>query len=128
MSDPYAVPAEMREFADRSVQQARKAFEGFMGAVKKSTETVQSAASAAPLDVTGNATKVVALAEKNVTAAFDLAEKLVHAKDISEVMALQAEFMKAQMAAMQDQTREMGESFTKSMSSGMSAAMQSGKK
>ena len=82
MTDPYAVPAEMRDFADRSVQQARKALEGFMGAVKNSTGAIEEATSAAPVNVSVGANRVVALAEKNVTAAFDLAEKLVHAHKI----------------------------------------------
>lgn len=118
MTDPYAVPTEMRDFADRSVQQARKAFEGFMGAVKKSTGTIEDAASVPGLNVTATASKAVALAEKNVNAAFDLAEKLVHAKDIQEVMSLQSEYLKAQMTAIQDQTRELGETFTRSMTPG----------
>ncbi len=118
MTDPYAVPAEMRDFADRSVQQARKAFEGFMGAVKKSTGAVEEATSSSALNVTASASKAVTLAEKNVTAAFDLAEKLVHAKDIQEVMSLQSEYLKAQMSAIQEQTRELGEAFAKSMTPG----------
>ena len=118
MTDPYAVPAEMRDFADRSVQQARKAFEGFMGAVKKSTGAIEEATSAAPVNVSAGANKVVSLAEKNVTAAFDLAEKLVHAKDIQEVMALQSEYLKAQMSAIQEQTRELGETFAKTITPG----------
>ena len=118
MTDPNAVPAEMREFADRSVQQARKAFEGFMGAVKKSAGAVNADAIPAPLNVTPGAVKAVTIAEKNVTAAFDLAEKLVHAKDIQEVMALQAEFLKAQMAAFQEQSRELGETIAHSMAPG----------
>lgn len=115
MTDPYTVPAEMRDFADRSVQQARKAFEGFMGAVKKNTGALETASTA---NLTGASNKAVAIAEKNVTAAFDLAEKLVHAKDLQEVMALQAEYMKAQMAAIQEQTREFGEAFAKSVTPG----------
>lgn len=118
MTDPYAVPAEMRDFADRSVQQARKAFEGFMGAVKKSTGALETATGATSANLAGASTKAVSIAEKNVTAAFDLAEKLVHAKDVQEVMAIQAEYMKAQMAAIQDQTRELGEAFAKSMTPG----------
>jgi phasin len=118
MADPYAVPAEMRDFADRSVQQARKAFEGFMGAVKKSSGALEQATSSSPLNVAGASSKAVTLAEKNVTAAFDLAQKLVHAKDIQEVMAIQSEYMKTQMAAIQEQTRELGEAFTKSMTPG----------
>ena len=115
MADQYTVPAEMRDFADRSVQQARKAFEGFIGAVKKSAGTVESMTGPASANVTGASTKAVDIAEKNVSAAFDLAEKLVHAKDIQEVMAIQSEYLKAQMAAIQDQTRELGEAFVKSM-------------
>ena len=72
MADPYAVPAEMRDFADRSVQQARKAFEGFMGAVKKSSGALEQAAPIQP-NLAAGAAKAVTLAEKNVTAAFDLA-------------------------------------------------------
>ncbi len=118
MTEQYTVPAEMRDFADRSVQQARKAFEGFMGAVKKSTGDIEKVTGPAALQGAGATTKAVAIAEKNVTAAFDLAQKIVHAKDVQEVMALQAEYMKAQMAAIQEQTRELGEAFTKSMTPG----------
>ena len=115
MADQYTVPAEMRDFADRSVQQARKAFEGFIGAVKKGTGAVESMTGSASANLTGGATKAVDIAEKNVAAAFDLAEKLVHAKDIQEVMAIQSEYLKAQMSAIQEQTRELGEAIVKSM-------------
>jgi hypothetical protein len=57
--------------------------------------------------------KAVAFAESNVNAAFDLAEKLVHAKDVQEVMALQTEYLKAQMANIQAQTKELGETIQK---------------
>ena len=104
------VPAEMREFAERSVVQARKAFEGFMGAVHKTAESMETAASAGMKDV---GAKAVSFAETNVNAAFDLAEKLVHAKDIQEVLALQAEYLKQQMEAVQLQAREMGDAVQK---------------
>ena len=41
-------------------------------------------------------------------AAFDLAQKLVRAEDVNEVLALQSEFARAQMAAMQTQAKELG--------------------
>ncbi len=115
MTDPFKVPAEMRDFADRSVHQARNAFEGFMGAIKKSTGAFETATSSASNNVSGVTSKAVSFAEKNVTAAFELAEKLVHAKDMQEVMALQSEYLKAQFAAMQDQTRELGEAVGKAV-------------
>ncbi|MDP2356162.1 MAG: phasin [Beijerinckiaceae bacterium] len=100
------IPAEMRELAERSVAQARKAFEGFMGAVQKTTESIEPPAGVGMKDFSS---KAVSFAETNVNAAFDLAQKLVHAKDIQEVLSLQAEYLKQQMEAVQHQTREMGE-------------------
>ena len=75
MTTPYEVPAEMRDFAERSVAQARKAFEGFMGAVHKTSGQFDTSAVAGVKDVSS---KAVTFAEANVTSAFDLAEKLVH--------------------------------------------------
>ena len=110
----YEVPTEMREFAERSVAQARKAFEGFMGAVQKSTTAIEApAGNPALTGAKDMSAKAVSFAESNVNAAFDLAEKLVHAKDIQEVMALQTEFLKAQMANIQAQAKELGETMQK---------------
>ena len=113
MNNPYEVPTEMRDFADRSVSQARKAFETFIGAIKKTTGTVDGATATAQYtakDVTG---KAVSFAEKNVSAAFDLAEKLVHARDVQEVIQLQADYLRSQMETLQAQTRELGETVQK---------------
>jgi len=113
MVGSFEVPAEMRDFAERSVSQARKAFEGFMGAVHKTSGAMDSAANPALGGVKDVSAKATAIAEKNIGAAFDLAEKLVHAKDFNEVMALQTEYLKAQMASVQEQAREFGEAVSK---------------
>ena len=110
----YEVPTEMREFAERSVAQARKAYEGFMGAVQKSTTVIETpAGNPALTSAKDMSAKAVSFAENNVNAAFDLAEKLVHAKDVQEVIQLQTEFLKAQMANIQAQTKELGETMQK---------------
>jgi phasin len=109
MTNNYEVPAEMREFAERSVAQARKAFEGFMGAVQKTSTALEPSANPALSGAKDVSSKAVSFAESNVNAAFDLAEKLVHAKDVQEVMQLQTEYLKAQMATIQDQAKEMGD-------------------
>ncbi|MDP3408990.1 phasin [Bosea sp. (in: a-proteobacteria)] len=105
---PYEVPAEMREFAERSVEQARKAFDGFIGAATKAVDTAQVSAESARLNTHDVARKAIGYAENNVSAAFELAQKLVKSKDLTEVMAHQSEFMKAQMEALQSQFKEMG--------------------
>jgi|APCry1669190288_1035285.scaffolds.fasta_scaffold86822_1 phasin len=113
MTNNYEIPTEMRDFAERSVSQARKAFEGFMGAVHKATSNVTQATPAALSNATDVSTKAVSFAEANVNAAFDLAQKLVHAKDVTEVLAIQSDYVKAQLETIQAQTKELGESVQK---------------
>lgn len=109
MNQPnYEVPAEMREFAEKSVDQARKAFGGFIGAAHKAVDTMEGSASSVHTNATDMARKTISYAEQNIAAAFDLAQKMVKARDVQEVMQLQGEFMRAQMAAMQNQMRDVG--------------------
>jgi phasin len=104
----YEVPSEMRDFAEKSVEQARKAFEGFMGAAQKAAGSMEAAPFPVPAQMKELGTKAMGFAETNVKAAFDLAQKLVHAKDMQEVLALQSEYLRAQMAAIQEQAKELG--------------------
>jgi phasin len=104
----YEVPSEMRDFAEKSVEQARKAFEGFMGAAQKAAGSMEAAPFPLPPQIKDLGAKAMGYAETNVKAAFDLAQKLVHAKDMQEVLALQSEYLRAQMAAIQEQAKELG--------------------
>lgn len=105
---PYEVPAEMRELAERSVEQARKAFDGFIGATRKALDTAHGSADTARLNAQDASHKAIAYAEDNVAAALDLAQKLVKSKDLREVMQHQSDFLKTQIAALQAQFRDMG--------------------
>jgi phasin len=109
VQDTFQVPPEMRALAEQSVEQAKKAFDGFMTATQKTVsnlETQTAAMQAGARDVTQ---KAVGFAEKNVAASFEFAQRLVRAKDAQEVMALQAEYMKNQMQALNEQARELGQ-------------------
>ena len=101
---PQGIPSQIIDLAEKNVEQARGAFLGFIGAAQKATD----AAETLPSSAKDAMTKAMLFAENNVNAAFDLAQKLVRAKDVSEVLALQSEFAKAQMAAMQTQAKELG--------------------
>ena len=104
----YQVPAEMRDFAEKSVDQARKAFEGFMGAAHKAVGSMDAAGNPVAASAKGVSEKAMSYTQTNVNAAFDLAQKMVKAKDLNEVMALQAEYVKSQMVAIQSQAKDMG--------------------
>ena len=112
-SSPFEVPSELREFAERSVDQARKAFEGFV-AVAQRTAGVGDAANA-PGGAKSVGAHVLTYTEQNVNAAFDLAQKLLRAKDPQEAFALQSEYLKAQLAALQTQAKELGAVIQKSV-------------
>lgn len=104
----YEVPAEMRDFAEKSVEQARKAIDGFMGAARKTVDTFEGSASTVQAGAKDMTQRTFTMAEQNITAAFDLAQRLVQAKDMQEVMRIQAEFVRTQFETMQSQMKELG--------------------
>ncbi len=109
----FDVPTQMRQLAEQSVEQAKKAVDGFLTAAQKTTETMETQASAAQAGAKDVGQKVMGFAEQNINNSFEFAQKLVRAKDVQEVMALQQEFLKSQMQAMQAQAKDLGAAATK---------------
>src|SRR5215813_2544818 len=97
----FEIPREMRAFAEQSVEQARKAFDGFMTAAQNGAKDVRQ--------------KAMGFAEKNVAMSFEFAQKLVHARDIEEVTRLQTEFVQRQMQALAEQAQELAQTATRAM-------------
>ena len=106
----YEIPNEMRDFAERSVEQARKAFDSFMTAAHKATSSFGSSTEVAQAGVKDLSRQAMTYAETNVTATFDFARKLLAAKDVAEVLQLQANFARSQMESLGRQMQEMSQS------------------
>ena len=104
----YEVPAEMRDLAEKSVDQAKKAFEGFVAAAQKAAGQADTTAVSVQTNAKTIGTKAMGFAETNVKSAFDLAQKLVRAKDMQEIFRLQAEYARTQLTTMQEQAKELG--------------------
>ncbi len=113
-NSPFEIPNELRDFADRSVEQARKAFEGFLTVAQRAAGVATEAATT-PQGVKAVSAQVLTFTEQNMNAAFELAHKLVRAKDAQEAMTLQSDYVKAQLAALQTQAKELGALVQKSM-------------
>ncbi|HEX3503305.1 MAG TPA: phasin family protein [Xanthobacteraceae bacterium] len=111
--EQFAIPNEMRAFAEQSVAQARKAFESFMEATNQAMGQFQGRAQAAQTNATEIAHKSLAYAEQNFEATFEFAQKLMHAKDSSEIMAVQSEYLSKQMQALSSQVQDLGQSAAK---------------
>ena len=113
--EQFAMPNELRSFAEQSVAQARKAVDGFIEAANKAVGQMRGRAEAAHSGATELAHKSMAYAEQNVAATFEFAQKLMRAKDAAELMAVQAEFLTRQMQTLSSQVQELGQSAAKLM-------------
>jgi phasin len=111
--EQFAIPSEMRAFAEQSVVQARKAFESFIDAANEAMGQIQGRAQAAHSNASEIAHKSLTYAEKNFESTFDFAQKLMQAKDASEIMALQSEYLSKQMQALSSQVQDLGQSAAK---------------
>ena len=69
---PFEVPVDLRDFAQKSVEQARKAFEGFVNVAQKTADAVDTASANVRANVKSVSTQSLGYAEQNINAAFDL--------------------------------------------------------
>ena len=124
-----AVPYEVRDFAERSMDQAQKAFDGFIGVVNAviedeapqpaegQGETAQGEMAqgeiaqgdiAQDLASAANLSRLaVDFAERNVQGAFELARNMMHARDLTQVLELQRDFLEVQMKSLKSQMRSL---------------------
>lgn len=109
----FEVPAEMRELAEKSVAQAKQAFDGFIAATQHAVDTAENQVKSMQTGAKGAGELAMRFAERNVAASFEFAQKLLHARDAQEVTALQAEYVKSQLAALTEQAKELSQQATK---------------
>jgi phasin len=113
---PYEIPGELRDFAEKSMDQARKAFDGFISAAYKAAEQADGASEKARASAMDAATKAIKQAETNVNASFELAQRLARAKDFAEILQIQQAFVQEQMSVFQTQMTEFGKTVQKAAS------------
>lgn len=106
----FEIPNEMRDFAEKSVEQARKAFDSFMDAAQKASTTLETQQEEVGERARIANASAVAYAEANIAATFAYAQKLVRAKDLHEMVAIQTEFAKSQVETLTKQMNEKGQS------------------
>ena len=105
---PYEIPADIRNLTAKSVDEARKAFERFIEAAHEASAQAEDTADTLQAAAKDLSAKTLSFTEANIKAAFDHAQKLIQAKDPQEFLAHQSEYVKAQLAAMQEHATELG--------------------
>ena len=107
---PFEIPQQLRELAERNVEQARTAYGQFMDAMVQATGMWTSAMPANAMTSGFKAVqdRAVRFAKQNAEACFALASELANAKDISDVLAIQSRYAQTQMQAYALQAQELG--------------------
>lgn len=110
-STPFQIPEQMRHFADSSVEQARSAFNEFVEATQKALSNAEGSARSAQVGAGDAGRQALAFLEENVAATFDHAQKLVRARTLEELGALQRDFIRQQFESLSSQTVALSETF-----------------
>ena len=103
----FEISPEMRDFAEKSVEQARNAVSAFIQNARKAADTLQTSTKTAELPASVAFSRGLDFTEQNVAAAFELAQKLVRARDVQEAMQLQSEYVRTQFTSLQSQAKEL---------------------
>jgi phasin len=107
MMSSFEIPTEVRQLAVKSVDEAKRAFDSLVVAAQKVTTSLAGQAAAAQSGSKEVHSKVRTFAERNVATCFEFAQKFVHAKNVEEVVQLQAELVKTQLQAALEHNTEL---------------------
>jgi phasin len=108
-------PGEMRAFAEQSVERAKRAFDGFIAAADKAAVAWKDQAAGARTGARDLGQKVMVYAEQNVADSFEFAQQLVRAKDVQDMLKLQADYIQRQMQVLAEQAKELGKNTSKAV-------------
>ena len=108
--EPFQIPQQLRELAERNVEQARAAYGQFIDAI---AQAMGLWATTMPSNEMTSAVKAVQdrtieFAKQNGVAYFALASELAEAKDIQDAFAIQSRYAQAQMQTYALQAQEFG--------------------
>ena len=98
--------AEAKQAVEQTKEQALGAADTYFDFLKKTI-------SSSPTGGTEFGEKLKNYAERNITATHEFIKQLTQAKDFQDIFGIQTEFMQAQLKEFDEQTRSLGEAFTK---------------
>lgn len=105
----FEIPESVRQIAEQSLDQAKDAYGQLMDASRKAQDMVEQSSGAVAESAKDVQKKALNYAESNMKAGFDLAEKLVKAKDFQEALEIQSTFARQQMTTYSQQAQELSQ-------------------
>jgi phasin len=102
-----AVPKAVRAMAERAVDQSREVYDRSKDALDASVATLERTFDAAGQGAVAFNRKIIDIAQRNVNSGFDLAKSLAGAKNLSEMVELQAAYWQKLLGALTSQAEEV---------------------
>jgi phasin len=109
----FEIPSELRAFTEKSVEQAKQAFDGFISAAHRTVSEFEGQAASAHQDAQKLGEKAVTFAEHNIASSFEFAQNVVRARNVEDMLKLQADYIRAQIQALTEQAKELGQQTAK---------------
>jgi phasin len=113
VTDRFDVPPDMRAFAEKSIEHARQTFDRFISAAHHAVTAFEGQAESARRGAKDITEKAMTFADQNIASSFEFAQQLVRARDLQDVLKLQADYIRRQTQVLTEQAKELGESATK---------------
>jgi phasin len=101
------VPAAFREFAEKSVSQAKDSYEKMKTAAEEASEVLEDTYATASKGASDYGLKLIEVARTNSDAAFDFASSLMTVKSLSEFVELSTAHTRKQFEALAAQGKEL---------------------
>ena len=106
---PFEIPQQLRQLAEKNIEQARTAYGQFMDAMTQALSAWSSVSSNAMTSgFKAVQERAIQFAKENAEAGFALANELTKAKALQDVLRLQSSFAQKQMEAYARQAQDLG--------------------
>jgi len=101
------VPAAFREFAEKSVSQAKETYEKMKSAAEEATDVLEDTYTTASKGASDYGLKLIEATRTNTNAYFDFVTELMAVKSLSEVVELSTAHTRKQFEALTAQTKDL---------------------
>ncbi len=105
----FEIPENVRDLAERNVEQARAAYGQFMQIAQQAQEMMTRSSGAMTASAIEIQMRAMGYARSNLDASFNFATDLARARDLKEYLEIQTRYAQKQMEAYQLQAQELGQ-------------------
>lgn len=108
----FEIPDQVREMAERNVEQARQAYSQFLDMARQAQEVVAKSSNVMAESARDIQVQAMRYAEENINASFNFASDLARARDLKDYMDIQSRYAQRQAQTYASQAQDLGRLLT----------------